>query len=184
MAKVTAPFLSLSARGTVGGALTSSAWKGINTMRIKSNPSNPKTTSQMANRAFLAAAGKVTKVTAPTGDEAEFLRTKTPAGQSYASLFIREILGTSNINITTAKTAYNLAGNSAAKALFDAAAADIQLESVDLDGTANTQVPAGLALWAAYEASRRLGSPNATVAATAASETNVDGYAAALSTAV
>ena len=184
MAKVTAPFLSLSARGTVGGALTASAWKGINTMRIKSNPSNPKTISQMANRAFLAAGGKVTKITNPFSAESEYMRTRTPAGQSYASLFVREILGTGNINIQAVKTAYENAGNSAQATLFDDAADDVQLESVDLDGTANTQVPNGMALWAAYEASRRLGSPNATAPALTATSTQIDDYAAALTTAV
>lgn len=183
MAKVTGPFLSLSASGTVGGALTAGSWKGINTMRIKSTPSNPKTTSQMANRAFLAAGGKVTKVTDPFGDEAVHLRTKTPAGQSYASAFVREILGTNNANIAAAKTAYNTGGNAAAKALFDAAAIDAGIESVDLDGTTNTQVSRGLALWAAYEASRRLGSANTPAAATAATEAQIESYVTALTTA-
>jgi len=183
MAKVTAPFLSLSARGTVGGALTSSQWKGINTMRIKSNPSNPQTTSQMLNRGFLASAGKVTKVTNPLSSVAVFLRTLTPAGQSYASFFIRQYLGTNNANIAAAKTAYNTAGNSAQKALFDTAAADISLESVDLDGTTNTQVPAGLALWAAMQAAYVLGSTDAAAPALTATETQIGDFATALSTA-
>mgnify|MGYP000931645999 CR=1 FL=1 len=178
MAKVTAPFLSLSARGTVGGALTSSQWKGINTMRIKSNPSNPQTTSQMLNRGFLASAGKVTKVTNPLSSVAV-----TPAGQSYASFFIRQYLGTNNANIAAAKTAYNTVGNSAQKALFDTAAADISLESVDLDGTTNTQVPAGLALWAAMQAAYVLGSTDAAAPALTATETQIGDFATALSTA-
>lgn len=182
MAKVTGPLLSLSASGTVGKALTFGSWKGINTARIASTPSNPQTTSQMANRAFLAAGGKITKVTHPMSSEAEFLRTKTPAGQSYASYFIREILGTGNVNIAAAKTAYNTGGNAAVKAFFDAAAADISLESVSLDGTSNTEVSGGLALWAAYAASYRLGSPNAPAAVTSASESQVDTYATELST--
>lgn len=182
MAKVAGPFLSLSASGTVGNALTASSWKGIPTMRLKSTPSNPKTTDQMKNRAFLAAGGKVTKVINPTGALADFLRSKTPAGQSYASYFVREILGTQNVNIIEAKAGYELAGNSAAKAAFDAEAASIGLESVDLDGTSNTQIPGGLALWAAYAAARRLGSTFTDVAPASATDTETSEFATAITT--
>lgn len=184
MAKVTGPLLSLSASGTVGKALTFANWKGINTARIASTPSNPKTVNQMANRAFLAAGGKVTKVTDPASTEATFLRTKTPAGQSYASYFVREMLGTGNVNMSAAKTAYNLGGNAAAKAIFDTAAATINLESVDLDGTTNTQVPAGMALWAAYAASYRLGSASTPADPTVATQPQADAYADAINLAV
>lgn len=54
MAKVTAPFLSLSARGSVAGTLTASQWKGIKTMRQKSNPANPNTAAQQTQRGLLA----------------------------------------------------------------------------------------------------------------------------------
>ena len=57
MANVIGPLLSLGARKSVGGALTFANWKGLNTVRIKSSPSNPKTTSQMAGRAYFAAGG-------------------------------------------------------------------------------------------------------------------------------
>lgn len=180
MAKVTAPFLSLSARGTIAGALTASVWKGINTMRIKSTPSNPKTLTQMAGRAFFAAVGKVSKRTDLLGDVVSYVKTKTPAQQSWASYFNAEVLGSGNSNATAAKTAYNTAGNSAKKAMFDDAAGQAGIESVDLDGTANTQVPAGLALWMAYEASFRLSDPSAPVTATAATEAQIFAYTEAL----
>jgi hypothetical protein len=38
MAKVTAPFMSLAARGTIGKALTASAWKGVAYMRVRVIP--------------------------------------------------------------------------------------------------------------------------------------------------
>jgi len=50
MAKVSAPFLSLGASGTVAGTLTASRWKGIKTMRQKSEPANPNTAKQQAQR--------------------------------------------------------------------------------------------------------------------------------------
>ena len=54
MAKVTAPFLSLGASGSIAGTLTASVWKGIKTMRQKSNPANPQTAGQVAQRGFMA----------------------------------------------------------------------------------------------------------------------------------
>lgn len=56
MAKVTAPFLSLSARGSVANTLTAQNWKGLNTMRQKPQPSNPRTTAQQSQRTKIAAA--------------------------------------------------------------------------------------------------------------------------------
>lgn len=56
MAKVTAPFLSLSARGSVANTLTSQNWKGLNTMRQKPQPSNPNTSAQQSQRTKIAAA--------------------------------------------------------------------------------------------------------------------------------
>jgi len=180
MAKVTAPFLSLSARGTLGGALTASVWKGINTMRIKSNPSNPKTLTQMAARAFFAAVGKITKRSDLAGDAVTFYKTITPAQQSWASFFGGEMLGSGNVNIEAAKTAYNTVGNATVKGYFDDAAGQAGIEAVDLDGTANTQVSAGLALWAAYAAAYRLSDPDAPTLVTSASEAEVFAYTEAL----
>lgn len=180
MATVVGPLLSLGARKTVGGALTFANWKGLNTVRIKSNPSNPKTANQMAGRAFFAAGGKITKVTDLAGDVVQFVKTKTPAQQSWASYFVREIMGTGNVNIEAAKAAYNLPANATVKAFFNDAAAQVGIESVDLDGTANTQVPAGLSLFAAYSASYRLNDPDAPVAVTAATEAQVFAYTEAL----
>lgn len=53
MAKVSAPFLSLGARGSIGGTLTASVWKGIKTMRQKANPANPNTQAQQVQRGLM-----------------------------------------------------------------------------------------------------------------------------------
>lgn len=180
MARVIGPFLSLGARGTLGKALTASNWKGINTMRIKSNPSNPKTLLQMAGRAFFAAVGKVTKRADLSGDVVSFVKEKTPAQMAWNGYFGKEIQGSGNANFEAAKTAYNTVGNATIKGYFDDAAAQAGIESVDLDGTANTQVPAGLALWAAYAASYRMGDPSAPALVTSATEAQVFSYTEAL----
>ena len=50
MAKVTGPFLSLDARGTIAKTITASAWKGVNYMRQRVVPKNPRSFKQLAIR--------------------------------------------------------------------------------------------------------------------------------------
>lgn len=180
MAKVTGGLLALTAQGSVGNVLTYKYWKGTQVCTIKSTPSNPQTVNQMLNRAFFSAGGKITKKADLTGDVVTFVKGIIPAGQSWASFFVSEMMGTQNINIIAIKAAYELVGNAAIKAIFDDAAAQAGIESVDLDGTANTQLSAGLLLSAAYVASRRLSDPTAPDAYEVATEGHVFAYTDAL----
>lgn len=50
MVKVTGPFLSLDARGTLASTLTASVWKGINYIRQRVVPHNPRSDQQTAVR--------------------------------------------------------------------------------------------------------------------------------------
>lgn len=174
------PFLSLGASKSLGGTLTARLSRGINVMSIKSNPSNPKTTGQMAARAAFAAVGKIAKRADLTGDVVTYLKTKRGPGDTWGSYFQSQELGTGLANFNESKAAYNLVGNAAKKAIFDDAAAQASIESVDLDGTPNTQVPAGLALWNAYQASFRIGDPSAPVTVLSATEGQVFSYTEAL----
>jgi len=56
MAKVSAPFLSLSAGGKFANTLVASVWKGIPYMRKYVVPANPNTTAQAAHRALFTLA--------------------------------------------------------------------------------------------------------------------------------
>lgn len=176
MARVIGPFLSLGASKTLGGTLTARNSRGINVMSIKSNPSNPKTLTQMATRAAFSAAGKISKRADLEESVVAFLKTKRPAGDTWGSYFQSQMLGTGLQYFNASKTAYTNPTNSAKKAIFDDAAAQASIESVDLDGTPNTQVPAGLALWNAYEASFRIGDPIAPVTAASATEEQIFAY--------
>ena len=53
MVRVTGPFLSLDARGTLADTLTGSFWRGINYIRERVVPHNPKSTEQTAVRGVL-----------------------------------------------------------------------------------------------------------------------------------
>ena len=70
MAKISAPLLSMGARGTIGKSVTFAKWRGVDYARQRVIPANPRTTAQQANRtrfAFLREAYKLapTAVRAP-----------------------------------------------------------------------------------------------------------------------
>ena len=50
MAKVTGPLFSLTARNTIGDALTYSSWRGVPYVRTRVIPANPKTAGQVSIR--------------------------------------------------------------------------------------------------------------------------------------
>lgn len=54
MAKVSLPLLAVRATGTVGKSLTFGNWKGINYVRERVIPANPRTTAQSAQRDLFA----------------------------------------------------------------------------------------------------------------------------------
>jgi len=54
MARVTGPFFSLDARGTIAQTLTASFWRGINYMRARIVPHNPRSDKQVAVRQVLS----------------------------------------------------------------------------------------------------------------------------------
>jgi hypothetical protein len=53
MVRVTGPFLSLDARGTLADTMTGSFWRGINYIRVRVVPHNPKSIAQVAVRDVL-----------------------------------------------------------------------------------------------------------------------------------
>lgn len=53
MVRVTGPFLSLDARGTLADTMTGSFWRGVNYIRTRVVPHNPKTDAQVAIRTVL-----------------------------------------------------------------------------------------------------------------------------------
>lgn len=67
MAKVTAPFMSLAARGTIGKALTASAWKGVAYMRLRVIPKMSEIATVVAVRAVIKDASEAWKTGATVG---------------------------------------------------------------------------------------------------------------------
>lgn len=56
MAKVSGPFMSVDASGTIYKTLTASIWKGRNYIRGYFRPSNPNSEAQQAQRTLMASA--------------------------------------------------------------------------------------------------------------------------------
>lgn len=179
MARVFGGLLSLDANKQFGKVIVYSRWRGIPYARLRVTPSNPRSAAQVENRQFTALAGKVTKAADRTGTLVTYLKTVTPGGQVWNSFFVREMLGTGNLNIKAAETAYETAGNATVKGYFDTAAAAKNIENATVPG-ASTPLPAGLGLWAAYDAANRIGSPSAPTAAKDASQAQVNTFATAL----
>lgn len=150
MSRVVGPLLSLSARKTFGKAMTFAVWKGINTVRLKSNPTNPQTVTQMTNRAYFAAGGKMAKATDPTETLTTYLKTVVPAEQSYISYLVSESMGAAYARIIATQVAYDDVGNSAIKAFFDDAAAQAGVQPVAIGSEAYENLTAGLVLAAAW----------------------------------
>ena len=172
-AKVLGPLLSLSASNTFGKTLTFSNWKGINTCRLKSNPSNPKTVDQQTNRAYMAAGGKGSKALLSTGDLATYLRTVTPAQQSYVSYLTSQALGTSNATAIATLAAYNLVGNAAIKAFFDDAASQAGVQAVNIGAETYEKITAGGVLAIAWGGAVAAGHAGVGTVFASLTETNV-----------
>jgi len=60
-AKVTGPLFSLDARNSVGKAITYSSWRGVNYVRGRVVPHNPKSTDQTAIRDLISDASQAWK---------------------------------------------------------------------------------------------------------------------------
>ena len=180
MSKVLGPLLSLSASQTFGKTLTYGNWKGVNTVRLKSNPSNPKTINQMTNRGFFAAGGKIAKSSSPTEALATYLRTVTPAQQSYVSYLVSQAMGPSYATALATQTAYLLVGNATIKGYFDDAAGQAGVQPVNIGSETYEQKSAGLVLAIAWAGAVAAGFTGVGTVFASLTEANVFAFTEAL----
>ena len=99
MAKLTAPLLSLEARGALGEAIVYFPWKGRNVARAWTKPANPRDIDQQIIRQKLAGMGKNTKAieTPKTGlangsKIYQLIKDETPATQIWNAYFVKKAL--------------------------------------------------------------------------------------------
>lgn len=111
MAKVSAPFLSLDASGTVAGTLTASKWKGRNYMRLRIVPANPQSPDQQVTRGILGVIGKAAHAVLTSFADSVHVgspfftaaRDGAPSGQSWISW----LQMTEHALVTGLKTTYD-----------------------------------------------------------------------------
>lgn len=116
MAKVTGPFMSLTASGTLANTITASIWKGVAYMRTRVIPKNPKSDLQKAVRAIFGTYAKACRAvltkkkdTDETPEGSTFFIQAvaiTPSGQSWIS-FLQQIMNptfTADVALFTALT--------------------------------------------------------------------------------
>lgn len=113
MAKVTGPLMSLDASGTVGKTAVFSKWKGRNYVRLRVTPKNVKSDDQAKVRTVLGLLGKALSFVLfpvfPLTTMSQFYAdaiANAPAGQSWISYVIKQIIGTGLSTWDTISTAY------------------------------------------------------------------------------
>jgi len=180
MSRVLGPLLSLDASQTFGDVLTFSKWKGINTVRLKSTPSNPQTVTQMTNRGYFSVGGKIAKASDPLEALAVYMRTVTPAQQSYVSYLVSQVMGPAYARIIATQAAYVLGGNAAIKAFFDDAAAQAGVQAVAIGAAAYENKTAGLVLAGAWAGAVSAGFTGVGTVFASLTETNVFEFTEAL----
>lgn len=95
MAKVTGPLMSMSASGSVAGAIVFATWKGVAYVRQLVIPANPNTADQQGARSVLGSLAKSAAAVLTSTIDSAFVgspfftaaRDLAPSGQSWVSYF-------------------------------------------------------------------------------------------------
>lgn len=143
MAKLTGPFMSISASGTLGKTLTASIWKGQPYMRLRVIPVNRNSTGQKTVRSVLGTIAKAVRAvltkamdTPITGVGSRFFIdavTKAPAGQSWVS-FLQKVTNSAFAGLVLA-----YADLTSVATLYETAAGNIGMSSyIDKAGVTHT----------------------------------------------
>lgn len=179
MAKLTGPFMSLDASGTLADTLTASKWKGRNYMRLRVIPSNPQTTGQKTVRSVLGTLAKAAHVVLTSYSDvlgvgsAFFVaaRNGAPGGQSWISWMQKIMYSLFAGRVTAYGTL-----SSTIKGYYDASAVGSGLASyIDKAGVTHT---AGEQLYMlAYFAVNYLGYAGFTGGIASATSTETDDFA-------
>lgn len=132
MAKTVAPLQSFSASGKIGKSLVFFSHLGRNVVRGLVTPKNPKTEAQGAQRLLVGAAGKALKYVNLKGYYFTNVKMGVPAGQTWGSSLVKLITqtyGTGSTGVTALKSAFT---GHTKKAVFDSAAASLNMPSVTI----------------------------------------------------
>lgn len=149
MSKVTAPFLSIDASGTVGHTLVASKWKGRNYMRLRVIPKNLRTAGQQLTRGYVGAIAKAAQAVLTAAKDMVnagsqfFLDTAThiPGTTSWVAKFQQNEHGSVSADAST------FAGLGSVAALYETEAADMGLFDYITVGDTPVTYTAGFQLY-------------------------------------
>lgn len=137
--------MSLDASGTVGGTTVFSKWKGRNYVRLRVTPKNLQSNDQAKVRTILGLLGKALSFVGyptmahPTTSSALYKAAilNAPAGQSWISYSIKQLIGTAQSTWDSVSTAWGLLTTVAA--LFETGGSNVGLADFSLSyGTFGT----------------------------------------------
>lgn len=149
MAKVTGPLMSLDASGTVGKTAVFSKWKGQNYVRLRVTPMNRQTSDMQNVRIKCGGMGYacsfVTRDVPGEGNVGFYSDAKAaaPAGQSWISFAMKQLLGANMSTFDGKATAYTSV-NPTNQGYYATAAANLGLTafSIAVVGTVTSIVAA------------------------------------------
>lgn len=149
MSRVTAPFLSIDASGTVGHTLVASKWKGRNYMRLRVIPKNLRSAGQQLTRGYLAAIAKAAQAVLTAAKDTVnfgsqfFLDTAThvPGTTSWVAKFQQNEHGDVSADATT------FAGLGAVAALYETQASSMGMFDYITVGSIPVTYTAGFQLY-------------------------------------
>jgi hypothetical protein len=174
MAKVTGPLFSLDARNSIGKAVVYSFWNGVNYVRSRVIPANPKSDLQAEVRTKLGAIGKNNKAIVPDKTLATQIKAVTPGTQSWMSYLASTMAGLNFSFFDSKKSAYAASSN---RVKFDSEAALIPLNDFDIGYGSYGSVPAGAQLYICAAAAFALGLPIAPVDPDSMTDEQIEAFA-------
>ena len=148
MSKVTGPLGSLDASGSIANTLVFSKWKGRNYVRLLVTPKNPMSDGQAEARTKLGVLGKALSFVF-FGAGPDFYTAslaKAPAGQSWISFCMKEMLGTNASQFDTVHSAYAGIGGTP-QGLYDTAGEALGLSDFSLSYGSYGTITAGETLY-------------------------------------
>lgn len=149
MSKVVAPLGSFSASGKIGKSLVFFSHLGRNVVRGLVTPANPQTETQGDSRLLLGALGRASRAVVDPSDALNDLKTVTPAGQTWVSYMIKNVIEIYGSGVT-GNTALQAAVDGATASNWEAQAASVGLIDLTIDyaASAHDTLTAGAQLYA------------------------------------
>lgn len=149
MSKVVAPLGSFSASGKIGKSLVFFSHLGRNVVRGLVTPANPQSETQGDSRLLLGSLGRSARAVIDPSDALTDLKTVTPAGQTWVSYLIKNVINIFGSG-ATGVAALNAAADGQSATNWETQAASVGLTDLTISYAASGEqtITAGAQLYA------------------------------------